>query len=140
MKITETDLKHTPLRLKENDIKLQVKNYLALKGIFSFPLTQGLGSYRGAPDRIIHLGGKAIYLEIKLPTGKMSEWQLAFLEQCTKDGITYLVIRSLEDLQALIENPPQSKSGGFRGRGGTIPRSGSKRGTETKRKEAGNGD
>lgn len=92
-----------PLRLKESDIKLQIKSYLALKGIFSWPVTQGIASYRGAPDRIMHLNGRVVYLEIKLPNGKMSEAQLAFQSQSYYDGIDYQIIRSLEYLQALVE-------------------------------------
>jgi len=113
MKQTETDLKRT------------LKDYLALNGIFSWPVTQGIASYRGAPDRVMHLNGKATYLEIKLPKGKMSENQQAFYYQCQTDGIDYYVIRSLEDLQALVECPktaPKLKSGGVKAQSsGIIP-------------------
>lgn len=85
--------------MTERDLKLQIKEYLAIKGIFNFPLVQGLGAYRGAPDRIMHLNGKAVYLEIKLPKGKMSDHQLAFQKQCESDGIDYRIIKSIEDLQ-----------------------------------------
>ena len=93
------------MKLIETDLKRQVKDYLAYKGIFSFPLIQGIASYKGAPDRVIHLNGRVVYLEIKLPKGKMSEWQLAFQEQCQRDGVEYYIIRSLEDLQAIVECP-----------------------------------
>lgn len=91
------------LKLTESMLKAQIKDYLAIKGIFSFPLIQGLGAYRGAPDRIMHFDGKVSYLEIKLPTGKLSDYQLVFLQQCEADGIDYRVIRSLEDLQKIVE-------------------------------------
>lgn len=97
MKQTETDLKH------------QLKDYLALKGIFSWPVTQGIASYKGAPDRVMHLNGKVVYLEIKLPKGKMSENQLDFQAQCEDDNISYVVIRSLEDLQVLVEPKEQAQ-------------------------------
>lgn len=90
-------------KMTETALKGQIKDYLALKGIFSFPLTQGLGSYRGAPDRIMHLNKKVVYLEIKLPNGKVSDYQYAFLNQCLVDSIDYWVIRSIEDLEKLME-------------------------------------
>jgi len=86
----------------ETDIKNTIKEYLAIRGIFSFPLTQGLGSFRGAPDRIIHLNGRVVYLEIKTPTGKLSAYQEAFCEQCRADGIDYWVVRSSEELEAKV--------------------------------------
>ena len=92
--------------MKESDLKLQIKDYLSLKGIFNFPITQGLGSYRGAPDRLMHFKGRVHYLEIKLPVGKMSPNQLALQQQCLEDGIGYHVIRSLEDLIEITETNP----------------------------------
>ena len=94
-------MRHNKIKITENDIKKTIKDYLLVKGIFSFPISQGLGSYRGLPDRVMHLNGKVVYLEIKLPSGKMSDWQLAFQQQCVTDGIPYRVIRSLEDLQSI---------------------------------------
>ena len=95
MKQTETDLKRT---------LFGKKGYLTLKGIFSWPVTQGIASYKGAPDRVMHLNGRVIYLEIKLPKGKMSDNQLDFQAQCQDDLIIYAVIKSLEDLQSLVED------------------------------------
>ena len=97
------------MKSNETSIKSVLKDYLALRGIFSFPLTQGLGSFRGAPDRIIHLpgengeAGRVVYVEIKTPTGKLSPYQETFQEQCLNDKIEYWVIRSLEELEEKIE-------------------------------------
>jgi len=93
----------------EAEIKRQVKDFLAIKGIFNFPLTQGMASYRGLPDRVMHLKDKdgsrarVVYLEIKREGGKLSEHQLAFKEQCLRDGIDYFVVQKLEDLLEIIE-------------------------------------
>ena len=103
MKNKERKLSYSKPKLSETDIKRQVIDYLNIHHIFNYGLLQGIGSYRGLPDRVIHLNGEVIYLEIKLPTGKMSEWQLAFQEQCKVDGIGYYTIHSLEDLQTAIE-------------------------------------
>ena len=85
-------------RLIEADIKSQVKDYLDVWHIFNYHLLQGIGSYKGLPDKIIHYKGKVVYLEIKRPRGVLSENQKAFQEQCIRDKIPYWVIRSLEDL------------------------------------------
>jgi len=95
------------IKMTETHLKSQIKDYLALRRIFNFQITQGLGSYRGAPDRVMHLDGRVHYLEIKLPAGKMSDWQLAFQKQCEQDGIPYHIIRQLEDLDAIIDTPPK---------------------------------
>jgi len=91
------------MKVNEASIKSVLKDYLAIRGIFSFPLTQGLGSFRGLPDRIIHLNGRVVYLEIKTPMGKLSAYQEYFSEQCRKDKIEYWVVRSLEELEEKIE-------------------------------------
>ena len=88
---------------EETDLKLAVKQYLDLLGIFNFPLLQGLGSYKGLPDRVAHLNGKVVYLEIKKLKGRMSPYQMALADQCASDGIDYLVIRSLDDLMNYTE-------------------------------------
>ncbi len=92
----------TYLRITETQLKGQIKDYLAYRGIYSFPITQGLGSYRGAPDRVIHYQGQVHYLEIKLPSGKMSDYQTAFQEQCRADNIHYHVIHSIEELEIIL--------------------------------------
>ena len=94
-------------KVTETHIKGQIKDYLALRGIFSAPLLQGMGSYRGLPDRLLHLNGEVVYLEIKKPDGKMSEYQLKFQSQCESDGITYWVVESVEELEQRIREKTQ---------------------------------
>ncbi len=100
----------------ETALKQQVREYLDLHGVFSFPLTAGLGSFKGVPDRVMHWHddyddacpdckthvvfsySTPVYLELKTPNGKLSPHQQAFKAQCEKDGIEYWEIRSLQDL------------------------------------------
>lgn len=86
----------------ETSLKSVVKDYLKLKGITCYPIMQGLGSYPGLPDMQMHFEGKIIHLEMKTPTGKLSERQLAFQEQCALDNVPYFVIRSLEDIIGIV--------------------------------------
>jgi len=91
------------LKPNETDIKRTLRDYLAVKGIYNYALLQGLGSARGLPDRVMHFDGRVHYLEVKTPTGKLSPYQEAFRDQCSQDFIPYHVIRSLEDLQHIVE-------------------------------------
>ena len=83
---------------EETIIKHQIKDYLALKGIFNYHLLAGMGAYKGCPDRVMHYKNKVVYLEIKKQKGKLSENQIIFQEQCKKDKVDYLVIRNLDEL------------------------------------------
>ena len=83
---------------EESKLKKQIKDYLAIRGIFNYHILQGLGAFKGIPDRILHWKGKVIYLEIKAPKGKLSPNQEAFKSQCEKDGIDYLMIKDLDEL------------------------------------------
>ena len=86
----------------ETDIKRQIKDVLAFNGIFNYPLVQGLRSYRGVPDRVMHLKGKVVYLEVKKPGNRQSENQVKFQAQCQEDGIDYFVVHSPEEVMEII--------------------------------------
>lgn len=87
------------IRITETHIKSQIKDFLAIKGIFNYHLLQGMGAYKGVPDRVMHYKGRVIYLEIKTPTGKLSEHQENFWRHCINDNVSYWIIRSIEDLE-----------------------------------------
>ena len=109
-------------RITETDLKSQTRDYLRYKGISVYHNLQGIGCYKGLPDMGMHYRGRVHYLEIKLPNGKMSEWQLAFQEQCKSDSIPYHIIRSLEDLQTVLElaqDAPQHDSSPVKDEGNT---------------------
>jgi len=121
------------LKITETDIKRQIKDYLAIMGIFNFHILQALGAYKGIPDRILHYRQRVVYLEIKKPPGILSDNQLAFQAQCRQDGIDYWVVRSVEELQSLIEvhyDAPQSKTRGIKSLGSVILPKKKKRGLE----------
>ena len=43
--------------------------------------------------------GKTLYIEIKTATGKQSQWQIEFQETCEAHGGTYILARSVKDVQ-----------------------------------------
>ena len=91
------------IKISESDIKRQVKEYLNIMGWYNFPLTAGIGSFPGLPDRIAIKNGRTLYLEIKIPKGKLSEKQKIFQTNIEKFGGEYYVVRSLEDLIKILE-------------------------------------
>ena len=86
----------------ETELKSNVKHLFEVFHVFNFPIFQGLGAYKGIPDRIAHVNGRVHYLEFKAPKGKLTENQETFREQCMVDGIAYHVIRSLDDATLLV--------------------------------------
>jgi len=70
--------------------KYAVKQWLDLKGYFHFPLTAGMGSYRGAPDRMAIKDGRVYALEIKKPNGKLTPHEEEFAKRWRENGGRYL--------------------------------------------------
>ena len=90
------------IKISENDIKLQVKQYLSLKGWFHFPILQGLGAYKGIPDRIAIKNSRTIYLEVKKPGGTLSPDQIDFEKNIIYQKGEYFLIDNLDDLIKII--------------------------------------
>ena len=63
-------------------------------------LSTGLKS--GASDLIVLFPNRAIFCEVKTPTGVQSESQKDFQEQVEKLGFEYILVRSLDDFKRLI--------------------------------------
>ena len=98
---------------KESETQKQVMDYLRWKKIFCYKVNnwgfrkQDGGfipqQQKGIPDIICHYKGQVIYLEIKSEKGKQSEHQLAFNEQCVRDGIQYFIVRNLDQLIKILD-------------------------------------
>ncbi len=91
------------IKLTENDIKRQVKDYLSIKGYFHFHILQGLGAFKGIPDRVAIKDGRVIFLEMKAPGKRQSEHQKKFQDRIEKTGGEYHVISSLEEIMKILE-------------------------------------
>lgn len=90
-------------RINETDIKNQIKDYLYLRGWFNFPLTAGMGSYPGLPDRIAVKNGRVLFIEVKTAKGKQSPKQEEFENRIKEAGGEYYVVRGIDDIQKIIE-------------------------------------
>ena len=88
----------------ENLVKDEIKDYLNLKGWFHFPVMQGMGSYHGIPDRIAVKDGVVLFIEVKSPSGKLTEHQRAFCDKIEDHRGYYLVVRGYEDIERWEED------------------------------------
>jgi len=102
MKQTKTFIKQT-----ESQIQKAVKEYLAWNGWFVFKIHQSLGSYKGIADLFAIRDGLGIWIEIKTPAGRQSEYQKLFQRKIEKHGGTYLLVRSVDELKKDLKNLEQ---------------------------------
>lgn len=103
---------------KENDIQNAICEYLALKKYFFWrqntaPTIQFNGgqaqfrrmpkyALRGVPDIIVVHKGKVIFLEVKRPKGKLSEYQYEFQQRCAVNDVDYHVVYSVDDVMKIL--------------------------------------
>ncbi len=86
---------------KERDIQATIKEYLQWQGWFCVKIHQSLGSYRGIADLYALKDGRSIWIEVKTPKGTQSDDQLQFQADIEAHGGTYIVARSVEDVDFL---------------------------------------
>jgi len=82
----------------ETAIKNSIKSYLNLKGWFFYHNLQGLGCFKGLADLTAMKNGKIIWIEIKRPDGKQSDYQKLFQQHIEDEGGIYIIARSVQDL------------------------------------------
>lgn len=87
------------LKITETEIRRQVQEYLKLKGWTILYHLQGLGSMRGMSDLQVLKDGRCIFLEVKTPKGRQSDYQKAFQQAVEAAGFEYWITRGIEDLQ-----------------------------------------
>jgi len=98
--------------MRETDIEKKIKEYLKLNGYKVWKnLTEGSrtgGSGRkkspnkGIPDLSALKDGITYYLEVKTPTGKVSEDQKKWHEEMYKHGAVVHVVTSVNDVREVF--------------------------------------
>ena len=58
----------------------------------------------GHSDLVIYKDGRAWFLEVKRPGGELSAAQERFREACVRYGMSYHVVRSVDEARAVLEN------------------------------------
>lgn len=86
----------------ETIIQNQVREALRFDGWFVIRHQQGLGCHPGLSDLTAIKDGRTIYIEIKTPRGYQSDRQKEFQHDIELHGGTYVLCRSLEDIQPYL--------------------------------------
>lgn len=87
--------------MRESEIQAQIRDYLRLCGWFIVKIHQSLGSYRGIADLYALRGGQHVWIEVKRPDGRQSEYQKRFQRDIERHGGTYILARGIEDVEHL---------------------------------------
>lgn len=83
----------------ETILKNSAKQLLNLHRIPTWPLTAGMGSVPGLPDRIGVLpGGRFLAIEFKANGRKLTDYQEEIKAKIEAAGGVYIVCRCLEDI------------------------------------------
>lgn len=87
------------IKIKESDIRKQIKQYLEIKGWFTYWNLQGLGCYPGLSDLVAIKDGRTVHVEVKRPKGRQSDKQKKFQADIEAAGGEYVIAKCIEDLQ-----------------------------------------
>ena len=87
------------MKVTETDIRRQIQDYLRIRGWFVFYILQGLGAYKGIPDLIAVKNGRVLFIELKTPRGRQSDYQRKFQANLEAAGGEYVLCRGVDDLQ-----------------------------------------
>ena len=90
--------KETP----ETALKRWSVNYLKWQGGDTEPLPAGPYGTSGMPDRMAWKGGKVIFLEFKIKPRKLSDVQVVMKDRMERQGLTYFVIYTPEEMRAAL--------------------------------------
>src|SRR5690349_12013588 len=99
----------------ESEVLRAICEYLALRKVFFFrsnnqpifdparKVFRALPKYtmKGIPDIIAIKDGRFIGIEVKTDKGRQSPEQKEFEQLCSKHGGKYIVVRSIDDVQAI---------------------------------------
>jgi len=92
---------------RESDIQAAIRDYLRWTGWFVIRHHQTLGSHKGLADLQAIKGGRVVMIEVKTSRGRLSSDQLGFDREWTEHGGTYIVARSIEDVERALRELQQ---------------------------------
>lgn len=94
--------------MKEADLQRQIKEALHANGAQCFKHHGGLYAESGVSDLVCTApGGRALFLEVKVPGGKPTQLQLSFLSRMAAVGALTGVVSSVSEALSIL------KSGSF---------------------------
>lgn len=86
----------------ETIIRRSITKALRENGWAVFYIFQGLGSYKGISDLIAIKDGTTVFIEVKTEIGRQSDYQKNFEMVCRAHGCTYILARSVDDIEELL--------------------------------------
>lgn len=85
----------------ERDLRIQVMKYARSKGYKVWRIENSLSGYRGLPDLIVARDAKFMFVELKSPTGVVSNEQAEFSALCYSANVNHHFIYSLEHFKSI---------------------------------------
>ena len=97
----------------ERDVVTAIKHYLASYGSEIFFWKEHGGPYgtSGVPDIICCYKGRVLGLEVKLPTGRLTELQKRAIRKINQAGGIACRVESVEDVKRVIEQVDAERNG-----------------------------
>ena len=97
----------------ERDLVAAIKQYLASLGSDVFFWKEHGGPYgtSGVPDIICCYKGRFLGLEVKLPTGRLTELQKRAIRKINQAGGIACRVESVEDVKRVIEQVDAERNG-----------------------------
>lgn len=92
------------LVLTHSQFKRQITEYLQYNKWLVIPIAQGPFSHKGIFDLYILRRGFSAWVELKVGKDKLSDYQVKFQRDIFLDGGKAWVIRSLEELEAILKD------------------------------------
>ena len=90
--------------MKERKIVKAIMAYLkTVPGCFCWKAHGGMFGTAGIPDIIACIGGRFYGFEVKTDTGKPTKLQEAVMRKINAAGGTALVVRSVDEVRAVVE-------------------------------------
>ena len=87
----------------EGQLTAAIRGLLRSLGIFHYKAWGGPMSAPGIPDLICCFRGRMVGIEIKTETGRVSEYQQAFIDRINEAGGLAFVARSVDDVIEALE-------------------------------------
>lgn len=85
-------------KITEADITKQIRDYLKVRNVFHWKVMQGLGATPGIADILGIYQGRPLAIEVKTAKGKLSEYQISFIQNFKSEGGIAFVARSVDDV------------------------------------------
>ena len=79
-----------------------IRQVLRWHGFYVIRIQQGLGCHKGISDLIAVREGQVYFVEIKKPSGKLSDYQEKFRQEIERRHGKYIVLKSVEEAEEFI--------------------------------------